>query len=326
MLSSSRRTRRPWILRARAAAVAASSPRPTPTSTTSPAPIAPTRSPSTVTEARVTRCTTARISPTARRRRQQEPASDQVAHDGQQSTRDLVGARVVAPPAIISTGSASGTAPSHAATRPATASSLSSSQRMPTAAGAVRRAAVTSVLSRTRSSVVRTSPSARRSRGHEQRRVVVAGQPSAPLEPVAEVRAGGLLDGLRNVLAHHRAGAGVVAPQRHEPHADRGDLLGVEPVPPARVALAPAEAARHLAGVAQPQRDVLVGPDDLALPHPGVARRAGEPARDPGGPVAVGRDDPVGEQRRAAGRGQPVRHCRGSSVALAASPASPLSR
>ena len=113
----------------------------TPTSTSRPAPIAAHTSPSTVTEASVTRCTTALIAahPPLDRRDSRKPRSTRSRTTGSSARR--APRRPVGASAAASSSSTSRRAapPVQAATSAATASSTSSSQRSPCAAAAAPR-------------------------------------------------------------------------------------------------------------------------------------------------------------------------------------------
>ena len=142
--------------------------------------------------------------------------------------------------------------------------------------------------------------------GRENPRIVVVAQPPLPIDPPRQGGADGLLDIVTDVLAHDHGRRVSVRQSVTSP-------IPTASTPWARTSRAsavprrPARAARRLAGVAQPHRDVLAGLGDLAAPHPGVAPGARQPPADAFLPRLVGGDHPVREQRGGPARCEQLR-------------------
>ena len=107
----------------------------------------------------------------------------------------------------------------------------------------------------------------------------------APQEPVGLV-AGDLFALAGDLVQRHAGMRRIVAAQRDQPHPDALHLFGrevVQPLPGERGGGAPIESAGLpvLAGVGQPEPDVLGRVGEFALHHPGVTARSAAPTRRP---------------------------------------------
>src|SRR5690606_42088365 len=118
-----------------------------------------------------------------------------------------------------------------------------------------------------------------------------------------EVAADRLVGLVPELLDPDRGALGGVVAQADPAEADALHALPLEVLQPG-VVPAGVLGAALLAGVPQPQLDVLGGVLDVALDHPAGAARAGDPLADPVPPVLAVDVQPVAEQLAPAAVGE----------------------